>query len=238
MFGFVSSLVSSRSFRAAASLRERTVGCCSIIESSSLAARRDRDGALNCRNRTQRNRFRQPPVPKFVLRARVDCRGEQTQGCVDAPCWLTARAASAIVVDAAIPISLEASGHVPVDPRTPLRAPRSRERRAHARGDRGLPRRSRGSATSTFRAPPAAAAAAAKSGAGSTGSSAVVPPTETKPATVLARSVTDIRTIPGRLEFSLALERESARAARYGRPASVAIVELVPERPNHAVDIW
>ena len=83
-----------------------------------------------------------------------------------------------------------------------------------------------------------AAAAAAKNGAGSTGSSAVVPATETKPATVLARSVTDIRTIPGRLEFSLALERESARAARYGRPASVAIVELVPERPNHAVDIW
>ena len=82
------------------------------------------------------------------------------------------------------------------------------------------------------------AAAAAKNGASPTASSAVVPSPETKPSTVLARSVTDIRTIPGRLEFSLALERESARAARYGRPASVAIVELVPERPNHAVDIW
>src|SRR5205809_2762207 len=68
MFGFDSSLVSSRSFMAAASLRERTVGCCSIIESSSLAARRDRDGALNSRNRTQRNRFRQPPVSKYALR--------------------------------------------------------------------------------------------------------------------------------------------------------------------------
>ena len=83
-----------------------------------------------------------------------------------------------------------------------------------------------------------AAEAASRNGSTPGASSAVVPSTETRPATVLARSVTDIRTIPGRLEFSLALERESARAARYGRPASVAIVELVPERPNHAVDIW
>lgn len=82
------------------------------------------------------------------------------------------------------------------------------------------------------------AAAAAKNGSGPIASGAIVPSTETRPATVLARSVTDIRTIPGRLEFSLALERESARAARYGRPASVAIVELVPERPNHSGDIW
>ena len=81
------------------------------------------------------------------------------------------------------------------------------------------------------------AAAAAKNGAGGA-SIAVATWTEARGSTVLARSVTDIRTIPGRLEFSLALERESARAARYGRPASVAIVELVPERPNHAVDIW
>jgi GGDEF domain-containing protein len=83
-----------------------------------------------------------------------------------------------------------------------------------------------------------AAAAAAKNGSGPIASDAMVPSTETRPASVLARSVTDIRTIPGRLEFSLALERESARAARYGRPASVAIVELVPERPNHSGDIW
>jgi Diguanylate cyclase, GGDEF domain len=82
------------------------------------------------------------------------------------------------------------------------------------------------------------AAAAAKDGASPTPSSAVVPATETRPATVIARPATDIRTIPGRLEFSLALERESARAGRYGRPASVAIVELVPERPSHAVEIW
>jgi hypothetical protein len=52
------------------------------------------------------------------------------------------------------------------------------------------------------------------------------------------RPVTDIRTLPGRLEFGAALERESLRAARYGRPASVAIVELIPERQNQAIDIW
>jgi len=52
------------------------------------------------------------------------------------------------------------------------------------------------------------------------------------------RPVADIRTLPGRLEFGAALERESLRAARYGRPASVAIVELIPERQNQAIDIW
>jgi hypothetical protein len=52
------------------------------------------------------------------------------------------------------------------------------------------------------------------------------------------RPVADIRTLPGRLEFGAALERESLRAARYGRPASVAIVELIPERQNQSIDIW
>jgi hypothetical protein len=52
------------------------------------------------------------------------------------------------------------------------------------------------------------------------------------------RPVADIRTLPGRLEFGTALERESMRAARYGRPASVAIVELIPERQNQAIDVW
>jgi hypothetical protein len=52
------------------------------------------------------------------------------------------------------------------------------------------------------------------------------------------RPPVDIRTLPGRLEFGAALERESMRAARYGRPASVAIVELIPERQNQAVDVW
>jgi hypothetical protein len=70
--------------------------------------------------------------------------------------------------------------------------------------------------------------------------SAVVPAPEpdARRLTNGARPVTDIRTIPGRLEFGAALERESLRAARYGRPASVAIVELVPERHNQAIDIW
>ena len=52
------------------------------------------------------------------------------------------------------------------------------------------------------------------------------------------RPAVDIRTLPGRLEFGAALERESLRSARYGRPASVAIVELIPERQNLAIDIW
>lgn len=85
---------------------------------------------------------------------------------------------------------------------------------------------------------PPDAAAASRNGTKPTTSSAIVPSTETRRAMVVARPATDIRTIPGRLEFSLALERESARAARYDRPAAVAIVELVPERPNHANDIW
>ena len=53
-----------------------------------------------------------------------------------------------------------------------------------------------------------------------------------------ARPPVDIRTLPGRLEFGAALERESLRAARYGRPACVAIVELVPERHTQQLDIW
>lgn len=52
------------------------------------------------------------------------------------------------------------------------------------------------------------------------------------------RPPTDLRTLPGRLEWNAALDRESARAARYGRPAAVAIVELKSERPNQSVDPW
>ena len=68
---------------------------------------------------------------------------------------------------------------------------------------------------------------------------AVVPAPEGDPRRGIAvpRAV-DLRTLPGRLEFGAALERESQRSARYGRPACVAIVELVPERQNHQVDIW
>ena len=55
---------------------------------------------------------------------------------------------------------------------------------------------------------------------------------------VMPRMATDIRSLPGRLEWNAALERESLRAARYGRPAAVAIVELLSERMNAAVDPW
>jgi GGDEF domain-containing protein len=40
------------------------------------------------------------------------------------------------------------------------------------------------------------------------------------------KRATELRTLPGRLEWQAAMTRESGRAARYGRPASVAIVEL------------
>jgi hypothetical protein len=86
---------------------------------------------------------------------------------------------------------------------------------------------SSGSASTNGKHPPAAA---------------VIPSTvwdaERRIATATVRPITDIRTIPGRLEFAAALERESLRAARYGRPACVAIVELVPERESQRIDIW
>ena len=50
------------------------------------------------------------------------------------------------------------------------------------------------------------------------------------------RPSTELRTLPGRLDWNAALERESARAARYQRPASVAIVELKPERGNLSIE--
>jgi GGDEF domain-containing protein len=79
---------------------------------------------------------------------------------------------------------------------------------------------------------------AATNGASASASTAVVPAPDSAATTYAVRPVTDIRTIPGRLEFNTALERESMRAARYGRPAAVAIVELVPVRVNQAIDIW
>lgn len=54
----------------------------------------------------------------------------------------------------------------------------------------------------------------------------------------MPRPSTDLRTLPGRLEWNAALARESIRAARYGRPAAVAIVELKPDRPGAEVDPW
>ena len=57
-----------------------------------------------------------------------------------------------------------------------------------------------------------------------------------KATTVTHRPSTELRTLPGRLEWNAALERENARAARYGRPAAVAIVELKAARPGQLVD--
>jgi hypothetical protein len=69
-------------------------------------------------------------------------------------------------------------------------------------------------------------------------STGLVPVGENRRAIAVARPPTDIRTVPGRLEFSAAIERESARAERYGRPASIAIVELRPEQANPAAGPW
>lgn|GEM_PF-1954846 len=55
---------------------------------------------------------------------------------------------------------------------------------------------------------------------------------------VASRSPGDLRSLPGRLEWNAALERESVRAARYGRPAAIAIVELRPEGAAQSVDPW
>jgi GGDEF domain-containing protein len=53
-----------------------------------------------------------------------------------------------------------------------------------------------------------------------------------------SRAPGDLRSLPGRLEWNAALERESLRTARYGRPAAVAIVELRPDRAGHLLDPW
>jgi GGDEF domain-containing protein len=47
-----------------------------------------------------------------------------------------------------------------------------------------------------------------------------------------------LRSMPGRQEWNAAIERETARAARYDRPAAVAVLELQPLRPSGAIDSW
>jgi GGDEF domain-containing protein len=69
-------------------------------------------------------------------------------------------------------------------------------------------------------------------------STALVPVSEIRRAVAVVRPPTDLRTIPGRLEFGAALERESVRADRYNRPAAVAIVELRAESGNPAAGPW
>ena len=77
-------------------------------------------------------------------------------------------------------------------------------------------------------------------GNGTPGNGTAPPSTALVPAVApkSPRPPTDLRTLPGRLEWNAALERESTRAARYGRPAAVAIVELQSERPHQSVDPW
>jgi GGDEF domain-containing protein len=52
------------------------------------------------------------------------------------------------------------------------------------------------------------------------------------------RPSSDLRAIPGRLEFAAALDREGARAARYGRPVAVVVVDLIAEPPDEPIDPW
>jgi Diguanylate cyclase, GGDEF domain len=47
-----------------------------------------------------------------------------------------------------------------------------------------------------------------------------------------------LRTMPGRLAWNDALDRESTRSTRYGRPSAVAIFELRPMRPSATMDSW
>ena len=47
-----------------------------------------------------------------------------------------------------------------------------------------------------------------------------------------------LRTMPGRIEWNAAVERESARGARYERPTAIAILELQPLRASATMDSW
>ena len=47
-----------------------------------------------------------------------------------------------------------------------------------------------------------------------------------------------LRSMPGRIEWNAAIERESARGARYERPTAVAILELRPLRSSVTMDSW
>jgi GGDEF domain-containing protein len=47
-----------------------------------------------------------------------------------------------------------------------------------------------------------------------------------------------LRSMPGRLAWYDALDREAHRATRYGRPTAVAIFELRPQRESATIDSW
>src|SRR5689334_2407683 len=142
MFGLVSSFVSSRSFNAAASLRERTVGCCSIIESGSLTAR------TFARRVELRQSYAQQPIPTTTRYEILASASTWAGGRRLAPArlWLSSRHS---------PASLEADDHVrdaPVGAPPPLRAPAGTWLgQPCGRGDRGVHRGSIGPAASAAR---------------------------------------------------------------------------------------
>lgn len=47
-----------------------------------------------------------------------------------------------------------------------------------------------------------------------------------------------LRSMPGRLAWNDALDRESTRSTRYGRPSAVVIFDLRPLRPSATMDSW
>ena len=89
--------------------------------------------------------------------------------------------------------------------------------------------RSRRPATRTSSSNPEAAIAGNASGDTTAGTTARSRPNGTDEA---PRRSTELRTLPGRLDWNAAMARESARAARYLRPASIAIVELRHHDPK------
>ncbi len=105
------------------------------------------------------------------------------------------------------------------------------------RRHRPSPKRTRRKQPAAAPAPSSAATDAAAT-ASAPATSVEVRATADEHTPVVSRPSTDLRTVPGRIDFYAALERESLRAARYNRPAAVAIVELKPDNPGNAVDPW
>jgi GGDEF domain-containing protein len=67
---------------------------------------------------------------------------------------------------------------------------------------------------------------------------AVVSPTGTMTLRPRTGDAVALRTMPGRLAWNDALDRESTRSTRYGRPSAVAIFELRPLRASATMDSW
>ena len=67
---------------------------------------------------------------------------------------------------------------------------------------------------------------------------AVVSPAEAATMRPRTGDAVALRTMPGRLAWNDALNRESTRSTRYGRPSAVAIFDLRPVRPSATMDSW